>query len=89
MRELRRRTAHVTGTQTLTNGETRELDAQQLAEPLERALRVLWLALVLLAIGARGRPALTSLALMIIPAATVSLVDSSMRMKLPVVRLRQ
>ena len=51
VRELRRRTAHVTGTQTLTNGDTRELDAQQLAEPLEGALRVLWLALVLLAIG--------------------------------------
>jgi hypothetical protein len=51
VRELRRRTAHVTGTLTLTNGDTRELDAQQLAEPLEGALRVLWLALVLLAIG--------------------------------------
>ena len=51
VRELRRRTAHVTGTQTLTNGDTRELDAQQLAEPLEGALRVMWLALVLLAIG--------------------------------------
>jgi hypothetical protein len=51
VRELRRRTAHVTGTQTLTNGDTRELNAQQLAEPLEGALRVLWLALVLLAIG--------------------------------------
>ncbi len=51
VRELRRRTAHVTGTQTLTNGDTRELDAQQLAEPLEGALRVTWLALVLLAIG--------------------------------------
>ncbi len=51
VRELRRRTAHVTGTQTLANGDTRELDAQQLAEPLEGALRVMWLALVLLAIG--------------------------------------
>jgi hypothetical protein len=51
VRELRRRTAHVTGIQTLTNGDTRELDAQQLAEPLEGALRALWLALVLLAIG--------------------------------------
>ena len=30
-----------------------------------------------------------TVALMIIPAATVSLVDSSMRMKLPVVRLRE
>jgi hypothetical protein len=50
-RELRRRTAHVTGTQTLTNGDTRELDAEQLAEPLERALQALWLALVVLAAG--------------------------------------
>jgi hypothetical protein len=50
-RELRRRTANITGTQTLTTGDTRELDAQQLAEPLERALQALWLALVLLAIG--------------------------------------
>jgi hypothetical protein len=50
-RELRRRTAHVTGTQTLTSGETRELDAEGLAEPLERALRALWLALVILAVG--------------------------------------
>jgi hypothetical protein len=51
VRELRRRTAHVTGTQILTSGDTRELDAQALAEPLEGALRVMWLALVLLAIG--------------------------------------
>jgi hypothetical protein len=50
-RELRRRTADITGTQTLTTGDTRDLDAQQLAEPLERALQALWLALVLLAIG--------------------------------------
>ncbi|HEX3689741.1 MAG TPA: hypothetical protein VHV28_08590 [Solirubrobacteraceae bacterium] len=51
VRELRRRTADITGTQTLTTGETRALDAHELAEPLERALRALWLALVLLAIG--------------------------------------
>jgi hypothetical protein len=50
-RELRRRTAHVSGTQTLISGETRELDAQRLAEPLEHALRALWLALVILAVG--------------------------------------
>jgi hypothetical protein len=50
-RELRRRTAHVTGTQTLTSGEVRELDAQRLAEPLERALGAMWLALVILAAG--------------------------------------
>ncbi len=52
VRELRRRTAQVTGTQTLTNGETRELEARTIAEPLERALQALWPALVLLAIGA-------------------------------------
>ena len=51
VRDLRRRTAHVSGTQTLITGETRPLDAQTLAEPLERALRALWLAVVLLAIG--------------------------------------
>ncbi len=51
-RELRRRTAALTGTQTLTSGETRSLDAHELAEPLERALQALWPALVLLAVGA-------------------------------------
>jgi hypothetical protein len=51
VRELRRRTANVSGTQTLTTGETRELDAQQLAAPLEGALQALWLALVILAVG--------------------------------------
>ena len=51
VRELRRRTVRVTGTQTLTSGDTRELDAQRLAEPLERALQALWLALVILAVG--------------------------------------
>jgi hypothetical protein len=50
-RELRRRTAQLTGTQTLTNGDVRELGAQQLAEPLERTLQALWLALVVLAAG--------------------------------------
>jgi hypothetical protein len=51
VRELRRRTAAVTGTQSLTTGETRALDAETLAAPLEGALRALWLALVILAIG--------------------------------------
>jgi hypothetical protein len=51
-RELRRRTAEVTGTQTLLTGETRALDAQEIAAPLERALQALWLAVVLLAVGA-------------------------------------
>jgi hypothetical protein len=51
VRELRRRTARVSGAQTLTSGETRVLDAQTLAEPLERALQALWLGLVVLAVG--------------------------------------
>ncbi len=51
VRDLRRRTADVSGTVTLTNGETRALDAQALAQPLERALQALWLALVILAVG--------------------------------------
>jgi hypothetical protein len=51
-RELRRHTAEVTGTQTLLTGEIRVLDAQEIAAPLERALQALWLALVLLAVGA-------------------------------------
>jgi hypothetical protein len=50
-RELRRRTADVAGIQTLTSGETRELDAERLAEPLERALQALWLGLMILAVG--------------------------------------
>ena len=52
VRELRRRTAEVTGTQTLLTGETRVLDAQEIAAPLERTLQALSLALVLLAVGA-------------------------------------
>ena len=52
VRELRRRTAEISGVQTLTTGETRPLDAQAVAAPLEGALRALWLALVILAIGA-------------------------------------
>ncbi|MGZ4172236.1 MAG: hypothetical protein ACXVRN_12810, partial [Solirubrobacteraceae bacterium] len=51
VRELRRRTAEVTGTQTLATGEKRTIDAESIAAPLEGALRALWLALVLLAIG--------------------------------------
>src|ERR1700733_4762641 len=50
-RELRRRTIEVSGTQRLTDGTTRQLDATTLAEPLEGALQALWLALVILAIG--------------------------------------
>jgi hypothetical protein len=49
VRELRRRTLSVTGAQTLTNGETRELNAESLAAPLDGALRALSMALVLVA----------------------------------------
>ena len=50
-RELRRRTAGVSGSQTLSDGTVRELDRQGLAAPLEGALSALSLALVLLALG--------------------------------------
>jgi hypothetical protein len=51
VRELRRRTAGITGTQTLDDGTTRPLDAQVLSAPLDGALRALWLALVILSVG--------------------------------------
>ena len=51
VRELRRRTAEVTGAQRLTDGRVLELTGARLAAPLEGALSVLWLALVLLAAG--------------------------------------
>src|SRR5689334_2145889 len=51
VRELRRRTASVTGTQRLTDGTTVELDAARLAAPLDGALRACAVALVLLAAG--------------------------------------
>jgi hypothetical protein len=51
VRELRRRTAAVSGSQRLTDGRELELTAQRLAAPLESALSSLWLALVLLAAG--------------------------------------
>jgi hypothetical protein len=50
-RELRRRTADVRGEQILADGRVIELTKSRLAEPLERTLSALWLALVLLAIG--------------------------------------
>ncbi len=49
VRDLRRRTAGLTGTQRLNDGREIELDAERVAEPLEGALQALWLALVLLA----------------------------------------
>jgi hypothetical protein len=48
-RELRRRTASVSGEQRLDDGEVVELSAARLAAPLEGALRALAAALVLLA----------------------------------------
>src|SRR5437588_791203 len=50
-RELRRRTASVSGEQRLTSGEVIELSSDRLSDPLEGALSALWLALVLLAAG--------------------------------------
>jgi hypothetical protein len=50
-RELRRRTAEVSGEQRLTDGRVVALSGERLAEPLEGALSALWLALVVLAAG--------------------------------------
>ncbi|HEY2202540.1 MAG TPA: hypothetical protein VGH56_11675 [Solirubrobacteraceae bacterium] len=51
VRSLRRNTTKVTGQQWLRNGEVRELTRASLSEPLEGALRAIWIALVLLAVG--------------------------------------
>ena len=51
VRELRRRTAEVSGVQLMRSGESRALDAESIAAPMEGALRALWLALVILAVG--------------------------------------
>jgi hypothetical protein len=51
VRDLRRRTASLTGTQRLTDGRVVDLDPTSVAEPLEGALQALSLALVLLAAG--------------------------------------
>lgn len=51
VRELRRRTASVTGEQTLTNGHKRPVTRTTIAAPLEDALSALWLAVALLAAG--------------------------------------
>jgi hypothetical protein len=50
-RTLRRRTAVVTGTLTLTDGQVTTLDAQRLLAPLERALRSLSWGVVLLGVA--------------------------------------
>jgi hypothetical protein len=51
VRELRRRTVSVRGSQQLADGTTIELDAARLAAPLDGALQACALALVLLASG--------------------------------------
>lgn len=51
VRRLRRETTEVTGQQHLRDGGTVELTRAGLSEPLERALRTLWLAIVLLAVA--------------------------------------
>jgi hypothetical protein len=50
-RALRRGTAEVVGEQRMTDGEVVPLNAARLTAPLEGALSVLWVALVLLAAG--------------------------------------
>jgi hypothetical protein len=52
VRDLRRRTVAVSGSQHLADGTTTELDAATLAAPLDGALRACAIALVLLASGA-------------------------------------
>lgn len=51
VRRLRRNTIDVTGQQRLRDGQVVELTRAGLSEPLEGALRALWLALVLLAVA--------------------------------------
>jgi hypothetical protein len=50
-RQLRRRTAEVSGEQRFTDGQVRELTGARLSAPLESALSALSLAMVLLAAG--------------------------------------
>ncbi len=50
-RELRRRTAQISGQQVLGDGTVLPLTKERLTAPLEGALSALWLALVLLAAG--------------------------------------
>jgi hypothetical protein len=51
VRELRRRTVALSGTQTLDDGSVIELTRERLAAPLDGALSVLWIGFVLLAAG--------------------------------------
>jgi hypothetical protein len=48
VRELRRRTIHLSGTHTLADGNERELSAEALAAPLDTALRALSVGIVLI-----------------------------------------
>ena len=48
-RDLRRRTASVSGEQRLRDGQVRTLDEQRLLAPLEGALSAMWMAMVVLA----------------------------------------
>src|SRR5215210_416624 len=52
VRQLRRRTVSLTGTQALDDGRSLSLSAERLAAPLDGALRALSAAVVLLAAGA-------------------------------------
>jgi hypothetical protein len=49
VRELRRRTIHLSGIQTLADGSEVELDTERLAAPLDGALRAMAVAIVLIA----------------------------------------
>ena len=51
VRALRRNTTEVTGQQHLRDGTVIELTRASVSAPLEGALRTLWLAVVLLAVG--------------------------------------
>jgi hypothetical protein len=51
VRQLRRRTIALTGRQTLSDGDVIELSSETIAGPLDGALRVLSIAVVLLATG--------------------------------------
>ena len=50
-RRLRRRTAAVSGRQTLRDGQVVELGIERMLDPLEGALSVLWIAMVVLAVA--------------------------------------
>jgi hypothetical protein len=51
VRQLRRNTSEITGQQRLRDGRVIELTSASLSAPLEGALKALWIALALLAVG--------------------------------------